>query len=81
MSPHNNKLETKLRRQNGTKANIINSDITEEFGGEFIWELENSYELSPKLSQKILLSAKECLLKESLLVPSIGSNINLSSSS
>ena len=32
--------------------------------GEFIYELENSYELSPKLSQQILLTAKECLLKE-----------------
>jgi hypothetical protein len=32
--------------------------------GEFIWELENSYELSPKLSSLILLSAKECLLRE-----------------
>ncbi len=32
--------------------------------GEFIWELENSYELSPKLSSLILLSAKECLLSD-----------------
>lgn len=32
--------------------------------GEFIWELENSYELSPKLSSLILLTAKECLLRE-----------------
>ena len=32
--------------------------------GEFIWELENSYELSPKLSSLILLTAKECLLRD-----------------
>jgi len=32
--------------------------------GEFIWELENSYELSPKLSSLILWTAKECLLRE-----------------
>lgn len=32
--------------------------------GEFIYEMENSYELSPKISQQILLTAKECLLKE-----------------
>ncbi|MDZ7764298.1 MAG: hypothetical protein U5K00_07695 [Melioribacteraceae bacterium] len=35
--------------------------------GEFLWELENSYELSPKLSSLILLTAKECLLRESIL--------------
>lgn len=29
-----------------------------------IWELENSYSLSPKLSSLILMTAKECLLKE-----------------
>ena len=32
--------------------------------GEFIWELENSYELSPKLSSMILWTAKECLLRD-----------------
>jgi len=32
--------------------------------GEFIWELKNSYELSPKLSEQILLTAKESLLRE-----------------
>ena len=32
--------------------------------GEFLYELENSYELSPKLSSLILLSAKECLLRD-----------------
>ena len=30
--------------------------------GEFIWELKNSYELSPKLSEQILVTAKENLL-------------------
>jgi len=32
--------------------------------GEFVYELENSYELSPKLSSLILLSAKECLIRD-----------------
>jgi hypothetical protein len=32
--------------------------------GEFLYELEYLYELSPKLSSLILLSAKECLLRE-----------------
>jgi hypothetical protein len=32
--------------------------------GEFLYELEQLYELSPKLSSLILLSAKECLLRE-----------------
>jgi hypothetical protein len=35
--------------------------------GEFIYELENSYELSPKISEQILLTAKECLLRENIL--------------
>jgi hypothetical protein len=35
--------------------------------GEFIWELENSYELSPKLSSLILMTAKECLLRDNIL--------------
>ena len=29
-----------------------------------IWELENSYSLSPKLSSMILMTAKECLLRD-----------------
>jgi len=32
--------------------------------GEFIWELKNSYELSPKLSEQILITAKESLLRQ-----------------
>jgi len=35
--------------------------------GEFIYDLLNSYELSPKLSEQILLSAKEHLLREHIL--------------
>jgi hypothetical protein len=35
--------------------------------GEFIFELLNSYELSYKLSEQILLSAKEILLREGIL--------------
>ena len=32
--------------------------------GEFLYELEHSYELSPKLSSLILLSAKDCLIRD-----------------
>ena len=32
--------------------------------GEFIWELKNSYELSPKLREQILITARESLLRE-----------------
>ena len=35
--------------------------------GEFLYELSNSYELSPKLSEQILLTAKECLTRDYLL--------------
>ena len=48
----------KLRRTYLNRRQIKSSE------GEFTWELENSYELSPKLSSLILLTAKECLLKE-----------------
>ncbi len=30
--------------------------------GEFIWELKNSYSLSPKLSSSIMMTAKEYLM-------------------
>ncbi len=51
----------KLRRTLLNRRQIKSSE------GEFIWELENSYELSPKLSSLILMTAKECLLQEYLL--------------
>jgi len=35
--------------------------------GEFLYELANSYELSPKLSEQILITAKECLTRDHLL--------------
>jgi hypothetical protein len=48
----------KIRRTELNRRQIKSSE------GEFIYELENSYELSPKLSQSILVTAKECLLRE-----------------
>jgi len=48
----------KLRRALLNRRQIKSSE------GEFIWELENSYELSPKLSEQILLTAKESLFRE-----------------
>ena len=35
--------------------------------GEFIYELRNNYELSPRMSDSILESAKRCLLRENIL--------------
>jgi DNA-binding Lrp family transcriptional regulator len=35
--------------------------------GEFLYELEHAFELSPKLSEQILITAKECLLRENIL--------------
>jgi type I site-specific restriction-modification system R (restriction) subunit len=48
----------KLRRTELNRRQIKSSE------GELIWELENSYALSPKLSSLIMMTAKECLLKE-----------------
>src|ERR1035437_3996189 len=46
------------------KRTLYNRSEIKSSEGEFIYELENSYELSAKLSQQILLTAKECLLQE-----------------
>ena len=46
---------------------ILNRRQIKSSEGEFIWELENSYELSPRLSSLILITAKDCLVKEYLL--------------
>lgn len=35
--------------------------------GEFIYELQNLYELSPKMSESIAESAKRCLIRENIL--------------
>jgi Protein of unknown function (DUF1670) len=46
------------------RRRLINRRQIKSSEGEFIWELENSYELSPKLSSLILLTAKECLVRD-----------------
>jgi hypothetical protein len=43
---------------------VLNRQKMKSSEGEFIWELENSYELSPKLSEMILNTAKACLLRD-----------------
>jgi len=48
----------RLRRRYLDRRQIKSSE------GELLWELENSYSLSPKLSSSIMMTAKECLLKE-----------------
>jgi hypothetical protein len=47
----------KLKRTEINRSQIKSSE------GEFIWELKNSYELSPKLSEQILITAKASLLR------------------
>ena len=47
-----------LRRTEIKRREIKSSE------GEFMWELKNSYELSPKLSEQILQTAKESLLRD-----------------
>lgn len=49
------------------RRSLINRQKIKSSEGEFIWELENSYELSPKLSSLILITAKECLIRENNL--------------
>jgi len=48
----------RLRRRFLARRQIKSSE------GELLWELENSYSLSPKLSSSILMTAKECLLRD-----------------
>ena len=48
----------KIKKRQTARMQIKSSE------GEFVYELENSYELSPKLSSLILLSAKECLIRD-----------------
>ena len=43
---------------------VLNREQIKSSDGEFIWELENLYELSPKLSEQLLLTAKQCLVRE-----------------
>lgn len=47
-----------------TKRLLLKRRALKSSEGEFIWELEHSYELSPKLSEQILLTAKASLLRE-----------------
>lgn len=51
--------------ENKTKA--YSRQLTKTSEGEFMYELLNSYELSRKLSEQILLSAKEHLIRDHLL--------------
>jgi len=48
----------RLRRTFFNRRQIKSSE------GELLWELENSYSLSPKLSSSIMMTAKECLLRD-----------------
>jgi len=50
-----------MKNRQGVRAQQKSSD------GEFLYELQNLYELSPKLSEQLLLSAKQHLLREHCL--------------
>lgn len=52
---------------NARENKVLKRNIIKTSDGEFIYELENSYELSPVLSEQILLTAKEILLKKNVL--------------
>jgi len=52
---------TEINRREINRREIKSSE------GEFMWELKNSYELSPKLSEQILLTAKGSLLRDHYL--------------
>ena len=56
-----------MRLQMQIKITALDRQQIKSSDGEFIWELENSYELSPKLSEQILLTAKECLVSDNHL--------------
>ena len=49
------------------KAQELNRYLHKSSDDEFIYELEHSFEHSPKLGEQILLTAKECLLRDSTL--------------
>lgn len=57
LSPRNAKLE-KPEVDDELKAKRKSTKANKSFEGEFLNELENQYELSPKLSSLILGSAK-----------------------
>jgi hypothetical protein len=46
---------------------VLKRNRTKTTDGEFIYELENSYELSPVLSEQLLITAKRILLRENVL--------------
>ncbi|MBN1634777.1 MAG: hypothetical protein JW917_11480 [Ignavibacteria bacterium] len=52
---------------NAKENKVLKRNRIKTSDGEFIYELENSYELSPVLSEQILLTAKEILLRENVL--------------
>jgi DNA-binding Lrp family transcriptional regulator len=64
MTPQVIKFKKKPEEKMELKRTEINRREIKSSEGEFIWELKNSYELSPKLSEQILLTAKESLLRE-----------------
>ena len=49
------------------KARQLIRQLYKSSDGEFLYELEHSFELSPRLSEQILLTAKECLLRDNTL--------------
>ncbi len=50
-----------------SETHELNRQLQKSSDGEFLYELEHSFELSPKLSEQILLTAKECLFQVNTL--------------
>ncbi len=67
MSPQKFVKINKLKKRRGNGKDIIKRNQHKTSDGEFIFELLNEYELSPKESESILESAKRCLIREKCL--------------
>ena len=52
---------------NARENKVLKRNRIKTTDGEFIYELENSYELSPVLSEQLLITAKSILLRENVL--------------
>ncbi len=53
------------------RDNALRRDELKSYEGEFLYELQNSYELSPRLSEQILQTAKSILYRSSTVYPGV----------
>ena len=67
MSPQKFSKITKLEKGATMETKLLQRYQHKTSEGEFSYELQNLYELSPKMSQSIIESAKRCLIRENIL--------------